>query len=93
MDLGSLSLQPTEGKIAVVFLEDESGQPTKYPAPAVPGESQEACLAIVSGVGPKVTGIKKGDIVVVSEWSRNSPNIGKTHIVDAYCVLAKLKES
>lgn len=90
MDLGALSLQPTEGKIAIVFLEDDDGEPTAYQGS--PGQPDEAVLAIVSGVGPKVAGVKKGDTVVVSAWAKNSPCVGKTHITDAYCVLAKLKE-
>lgn len=89
MDLSGVSIVPSEGKVALTFLDDEEGEPETYPQP---NEPDPCFLAIVAGVGAKVTGIKKGDTVVVRSWARSAPCIGgNTHVCDAYDVLATLK--
>ena len=59
--------------MALTFLDDEEGEPETYPQP---GEADPCFLAIVVGVGAKVTGVKKGDTVVVRSWARNAPCVG-----------------
>lgn len=90
MDLSALNIEPTEGKIAVTLLEGDDGEPEPYPGE--PGQTEELLLGIIAGVGPKVTGLKKGDTVAVYAYVRNSPCLGgHTHITDSYCILAKIK--
>lgn len=93
MNLDGVSVKPAEGKVAVRFVDDEEdGKPS--PSAIVPGSpesmSHEGVLAIVAGVGTKVTGIKKGDTVVMRAWARDCPRVGSLVFCDAYDVLGTI---
>lgn len=91
MDLEGIGLKPAEGKIAVRFVDDEEEEASESMAGTGPQPSQdEAVLAVVTGVGPKVTGVKKGDTVALRGWTRYSPKVGSITICDAYDVLGTI---
>ena len=97
----ALSIKPTEGKLAVLFVddnddEDDEGVATvsSYGAtPADPSDAEEeGCLAIVQGVGDKVKA-KTGQTVVCRPWARrNGLKIAGSaiRIIDSWDVMATL---
>lgn len=77
MDLDGLTIKPSEGMLAVRFLEDEDSKQADASAysdsPTPP--DRKLCLATVLSVGKKVD-VKAGQIVAVSAWARNGDKIG-----------------
>jgi hypothetical protein len=52
----------------------------------------EGCLAQVEAVGPKVSGLKVGDIVVTTPYARSGLKIGAATLVSAeYDIVGRLK--
>jgi hypothetical protein len=95
MDLEGVQIKPAEGTIAVKFIDEDDDADDSGALPAVSDTPEpmdyEGCLAIVVAVGPKVAGIKKGDTVVTSEWSRSGMKIGGLTLISSYEVKATLK--
>lgn len=78
-----MQIKPAENMVALRFVDeddDEAGVGNATPASPV---DYECCLAIVVGVGPKVTGIKVGSTVICSPWAKDSPKFDDIRIVYA----------
>lgn len=78
-----MRIKPAENMVAVTFVDDddeEDGQASSSPSSPV---DYDCCLAVVSGVGAKVTGIKVGSTVICSPWAKDSPKIGDVRIIYA----------
>lgn len=96
MNLDGVEIKPAEGKIAIRFVDDDDdgdeGSASASPSAPESGVEYEGVLAIVLAVGPKVAGTKKGDVVVMSPWARDSSLCigGGTHICGAYQIEATL---
>ena len=88
-----MDVKPAEGKVVLRFVDDVDGddEPAAGYAP-MPSADYEGLLAIVIGVGAKVTGCKKGDTVVTSPWARDGLKLGdNTYVCDAWCIQATIK--
>lgn len=94
MNIDVSKLQLREGNLAVKFLDedddDEDDKPQEnYGSPEpVP---YEGCLAMVVAVGPKVSGVKPGSIVVTGPYARNGMKLGDSTLISAYDVIGSLK--
>jgi hypothetical protein len=81
MDLDGLKIKPSEGMLAVRFLDEEGdgeqqpAQVSPYPTAAPAEPDRKLCLASVVAVGKKVEA-KPGQIVAVSAWARKGDKIG-----------------
>jgi len=90
VDLDGVSIQPAEGKVAVKFVDDLDGDGDT--TAAAPDADYDGLLAIVLGVGAKVSGVKKGDTVICSPWARDGLCIGdNAYMVDSYCIAGTIK--
>jgi hypothetical protein len=95
MDLDGLKIKPSEGNLAVRFLDEEGEDgkkvpQTPYSSPTPEEPDRKLCIAIVLAVGKKVEQ-KAGQMVAVDHWARNSPVIGDdVHLISAWEVKATL---
>ena len=90
MDLDGVSIQPAEGKVALRFVDDldDDGDMSSNAIDA----DYDGLLAIVLGVGAKVSGIKKGDTVICQPYARDGLSTGdNTVIVESYCIAGTIK--
>lgn len=82
--MNGVAIKPAEGMVALSFVDDldddgDIDQDTDA--------DYDGLLAIVVGVGPKVTGIKKGDTVVTRPYARDGLNVGNGIVlVESYCI-------
>jgi len=94
MNLDGIEITPAEGMLAVRFLEDTEDEATEAPASTPsPREEEKTLVALVLGVGKKVTNAKKGDTVLLREWAKYAPRVSEgsdTAIVESYTVLGTL---
>ena len=90
MDISGVDLKPAEGMVALKFVDDldddgDLGSDTDV--------DYDGLLAIVLAVGPKVTGIRKGDTVVTRPYARDGLKIGENAVLaDAYCIAATVSK-
>lgn len=82
MNLEGVKYKLQEGLIALRFVDDvdnddvlttSQAYPAMAPSDPVP---YEGCVAVVSAVGAKVTGVKVGSTVVTRPWTRDGLKIG-----------------
>lgn len=92
MNLSGADITPSEGKVALTFVDDVDGDDDDRGAtPSDDGVEYEGCIAIVVGVGAGVKGVKKGSTVIVSPWARDGLKVGDdTVICDSYCIAATI---
>lgn len=80
------SLEPVEGKVQVKFLDDDDDA-------AASDESREQSFeyAMVLAAGKK-TGVKPGDVVLVSAWARSCPKLDDgSCLISNWDIQAKVK--
>lgn len=90
-------LKPVEGKVVLKFLDEESDEERDKRLDSysnAPPDSDKGLWAQVLAAGAKCP-CKKGDVVLVSSWARDSGiDLGDDSVLtDAYCVLAVLGKS
>lgn len=86
MNLSGLDIVPTEGMVAVRFVDDDDDDSTMSS-----GEPEyDGLLAIVVAAGPK-TSVKKGQIIVTRPWARDGLKVGEAVLIDSYQIAATLK--
>lgn len=94
IDASKVSLR--EGTLAVRFIDDEDGDSKEGEAyaPSEPYETvpYEGCLAQVVAVGPKVSGVKVGSVVITYPYARNSGiKLDDACVISTYDVVGTLK--
>lgn len=92
MDLAGLKIKPAEGMVAVKFVDDDDDADDATPSPTSEPVPYKGVLAMVVGVGAKVSGVKKGNIVVTRSYARDSLCVEGVHFVDSYSIVATLSE-
>jgi len=96
MNLDGIDITPAENMLAVRFLEnteEEKTETSEGPASVPFDRQEEAIVALVVGVGKKVTRAKKGDTVLLRDYAKYAPRVSEgsdTAIVEDYTVLATL---
>lgn len=90
MDLTGSTIKPTEGRVLVKFVDADDTKPgASMGSPMETSQGQEGVLATVLAVGPKVTGMKKGDVVILYPWACEGLTVGEdTVITDSYSIAA-----
>lgn len=79
-------LKPVKGMVVLHFLDDDDEPSTNGGYPST--EQEKTCLAQVVAAGPE-TSVKKGQVVLVREYARRSPEVGKGMVIaDSYSILA-----
>ncbi len=89
-----MKIKPSEGNLAVRFLEDEGEDgkkvpQTPYPSPTHEEPDRKLLCALVIAVGKKVEA-KAGQMVAVSQWARDTPTLGDVHFISSWDVKAIL---
>jgi hypothetical protein len=90
VDLSGVDIKPTEGMVAVKFVDDDDDDaegPGSGPAEPMP---YEGLLAIVIGAGPK-TSVKKGDTIVTKPYARDSLCLGDgVYLIENWYIAATI---
>lgn len=94
MALVAVAIRPTEGKVAVKFVDEDEGEGAIQSAatPMAEPVPYEGVLAVIVAVGDKVK-LSKGDTVVMRPWARSGLKLGDNlFICDAYDVVATIDQ-
>lgn len=93
MNLDGSEIKPAEGMIAVRFVDDDLEEERRETYAASPDSYEnEALLAIVVAVGPKVSGVKKADVALLRSYAADGVKLGDGIVlIESYCVLGTVK--